>query len=235
MLEKKRNLNKIRTYFNDIRPYQLVVIIGILIVLISVFPVLEQMFHNLGYFFDMGNNDQIILYFSFIILILAYLIIYLYINQFFTKVYIPIVLAIGLVVLLGLLKNSMGPRYLPSSFETFVYLLVLGFILLFTFVFTAEKVGNERFIIAVLFVAAVFAIVMISFILIFLLGEAIPLIEQYGLLNFLFGLKRYMTRARIKKPSKIMILDAEKFLHIIRENRSEFVIMSYLAKVYFQR
>ena len=44
-----------------------------------------------------------------------------------------------------------------------------------------------------------------------------------------------MTRARIKMPSKIMILDAEKFLHIIRENRSEFVVMSYLAKVYFQR
>ena len=58
--------------------------------------------------------------------------------------------------------------------------------------------------------------------------------ELFGT-NFLFGLKRYMTRARIKKPSKIMILDAEKFLYIIRENRSEFVVMSYLAKVYFQR
>jgi CRP-like cAMP-binding protein len=53
--------------------------------------------------------------------------------------------------------------------------------------------------------------------------------------NLLFGLKRYMTRARVKKFSKIMILDAERFLQIIRENRSEFVIMSYLAKVYFQR
>jgi len=58
--------------------------------------------------------------------------------------------------------------------------------------------------------------------------------ELFGT-NFLFGLKRYMTRARIKKPSKIMILDAEKFLYIIRENRSEFVVMTYLAKVYFQR
>jgi hypothetical protein len=44
-----------------------------------------------------------------------------------------------------------------------------------------------------------------------------------------------MTRARAKKPSKIMIIHAERFLRIIRENRSEFVIMSYLAKVYFQR
>ena len=44
-----------------------------------------------------------------------------------------------------------------------------------------------------------------------------------------------MTRARVKKPSKIMMLDAEKFLTIIRENRSEFAIMTYLAKVYFQR
>jgi CRP-like cAMP-binding protein len=58
--------------------------------------------------------------------------------------------------------------------------------------------------------------------------------ELFGT-NLLFGLKRYMTRARVKKPSKIMLLDAEKFLHIIRENKSEFVIMSYLAKVYFQR
>ena len=58
--------------------------------------------------------------------------------------------------------------------------------------------------------------------------------ELFGT-NILFGLKRYMTRARIKKPSKIMMLDAEKFLTIIRENRSEFAIMTYLAKVYFQR
>ena len=53
--------------------------------------------------------------------------------------------------------------------------------------------------------------------------------------NLLFGLNKYMTRARVKKPSKIMIIHAEKFLQIIRENRSEFAIMSYLAKVYFER
>jgi len=53
--------------------------------------------------------------------------------------------------------------------------------------------------------------------------------------NLLFGVKRYMTRARVTKPSQIMILDAEKFLEIIRKNKSEFIIMSYLAKVYFQR
>ena len=58
--------------------------------------------------------------------------------------------------------------------------------------------------------------------------------ELFGT-NILFGLKRYMTRARVKKPSKIMMLDAERFLTIIRENRSEFAIMTYLAKVYFQR
>ena len=53
--------------------------------------------------------------------------------------------------------------------------------------------------------------------------------------NLLFGVKRYMVRARVTKPSQIMILDAEKFLEIIRENKSEFIIMSYLAKVYFHR
>ena len=53
--------------------------------------------------------------------------------------------------------------------------------------------------------------------------------------NLLFGLKKYMTRAKVKKPSKVMIIHSEKFLQIIRENRSEFAIMSYLAKVYFQR
>ena len=58
--------------------------------------------------------------------------------------------------------------------------------------------------------------------------------ELFGT-NILFGLKRYMTRARVKKPSKIMMLDAERFLTIIRENSSEFAIMTYLAKVYFQR
>jgi signal-transduction protein with cAMP-binding, CBS, and nucleotidyltransferase domain len=58
--------------------------------------------------------------------------------------------------------------------------------------------------------------------------------ELFGT-NLLFGLNKYMTRARVKKPSKIMIIHAERFLQIIRENRSEFAIMSYLAKVYFQR
>jgi signal-transduction protein with cAMP-binding, CBS, and nucleotidyltransferase domain len=58
--------------------------------------------------------------------------------------------------------------------------------------------------------------------------------ELFGT-NLLFGLNKYMTQAKVNKPSKIMIIHAERFLHIIRENRSEFAIMSYLAKVYFQR
>ncbi|MGD8306508.1 MAG: cyclic nucleotide-binding domain-containing protein [Ignavibacteria bacterium] len=58
--------------------------------------------------------------------------------------------------------------------------------------------------------------------------------ELFGT-NLLFGVKRYVTRALVIKSSKIMILDAEKFLEIIRENKSEFAIMSYLAKVYFHR
>jgi len=63
-------------------------------------------------------------------------------------------------------------------------------------------------------------------------------IVQHGALfgtNLLFDVKRYMTRARVMKPSKVMILDAEKFLEIIRKNQSEFIVMSYLAKVYFHR
>ena len=32
-----------------------------------------------------------------------------------------------------------------------------------------------------------------------------------------------------------MIIDANKFLDIIKENKSEFIVLSYLAKVYFQR
>ena len=61
---------------------------------------------------------------------------------------------------------------------------------------------------------------------------------QHGSLfgtNLLFDVKRYVTRARAIKPSKVMILDAEKFLEIIKKNKSEFIVMSYLAKVYFQR
>lgn len=53
--------------------------------------------------------------------------------------------------------------------------------------------------------------------------------------NLLFDVKRYMTRAQTVKPSMIMIIDAKRFLDIIRENKSEFVVLSYLAKVYFQR
>jgi CRP-like cAMP-binding protein len=58
--------------------------------------------------------------------------------------------------------------------------------------------------------------------------------ELFGT-NLLFGVEKYLTTARATKPSQIMILDARNFLEIIRENKSEFVIMSYLAKVYFQR
>ncbi len=53
--------------------------------------------------------------------------------------------------------------------------------------------------------------------------------------NLLFGVKRYITRALTVKPSKIMVLDAKIFLDIIKENKSEFIVLSYLAKVYFQR
>ncbi|MDY6853983.1 MAG: cyclic nucleotide-binding domain-containing protein [Thermodesulfobacteriota bacterium] len=53
--------------------------------------------------------------------------------------------------------------------------------------------------------------------------------------GLLFGMKRFITRARTTKPSKIMIIDSERFVEIIRKNKSEFPIMSYLAKVYFQR
>ncbi len=70
------------------------------------------------------------------------------------------------------------------------------------------------------------------------LSLEIEKIVQHGALfgtNLLFDVKRYMTRARVIKPAKVMILDAKKFLEIIRENKSEFIVMSYLAKVYFQR
>jgi len=53
--------------------------------------------------------------------------------------------------------------------------------------------------------------------------------------NLLFDVKRYFTRAMVIKPSKVMMLDAKKFLEIIRKNGSEFIVMSYLARVYFHR
>jgi len=53
--------------------------------------------------------------------------------------------------------------------------------------------------------------------------------------NWLFGINRYMTRAKVSKPSQILMIDVKKFLKIIQENHSEFIIMSYLAKVYFKR
>jgi CRP-like cAMP-binding protein len=53
--------------------------------------------------------------------------------------------------------------------------------------------------------------------------------------NQLFGVSRYMTRAKVVKPSRIMIIGVQEFMNIVRENESEFVIMTYMAKVYFQR
>ncbi|MHA1624038.1 MAG: cyclic nucleotide-binding domain-containing protein [Promethearchaeota archaeon] len=63
-------------------------------------------------------------------------------------------------------------------------------------------------------------------------------VTQHGALfgtNLLFDVQMYMTRARVIKPSKVMMLDAKNFLEIIQKNKSEFIVMSYLAKVYFQR
>lgn len=67
--------------------------------------------------------------------------------------------------------------------------------------------------------------------------EIEKLVKQGALFgtNLLFDVKRYMTRALVIKPSKVMMLDAQKFLEIIRKNNSEFIVMSYLAKVYFHR
>jgi CRP-like cAMP-binding protein len=70
------------------------------------------------------------------------------------------------------------------------------------------------------------------------LSLEIERITRHGALfgtNLLFDVNRYMTQARVIEPAKVMVLDAEKFLEIIRKNNSEFIIMSYLAKVYFHR
>ena len=53
--------------------------------------------------------------------------------------------------------------------------------------------------------------------------------------NKLFGIPRFMTRARVTKDSKILAVDANAFLKILKENHSEFYVMSYLAKIYFER
>lgn len=51
----------------------------------------------------------------------------------------------------------------------------------------------------------------------------------------LFGVERYLTRAIATKRSKVLIIDADLFMEIMKQNKSELLVMSYLAKVYFQR
>ncbi|MDY7034475.1 MAG: cyclic nucleotide-binding domain-containing protein [Thermodesulfobacteriota bacterium] len=62
-------------------------------------------------------------------------------------------------------------------------------------------------------------------------------IKDHGVFGpgLMFGVRKYITRAKTTKSSKIMMIDAEKFIDIIRENKSEFSIMSYLANTYFHR
>lgn len=62
-------------------------------------------------------------------------------------------------------------------------------------------------------------------------------IKGYGVFGpgYLFGIKRHMLRARAVKRSKVLMLDSKHFLEIIKENGSETLILSYMAKVYFQR
>ncbi|MFH1050767.1 MAG: cyclic nucleotide-binding domain-containing protein [bacterium] len=51
----------------------------------------------------------------------------------------------------------------------------------------------------------------------------------------LFGVERYLTRARAVKRSKVLSIDADLFMKIMKQEKSELVVMSYLAGVYFQR
>jgi hypothetical protein len=65
----------------------------------------------------------------------------------------------------------------------------------------------------------------------------IDIVRDHGIFgaSYLFGIERYSTMARAAKSSNIMIFDAKQFLEIIRENKSEFPIMAYIARVYFKR
>ncbi|MFC2130830.1 cyclic nucleotide-binding domain-containing protein [Bacteroidota bacterium] len=62
-------------------------------------------------------------------------------------------------------------------------------------------------------------------------------IKEHGVFGpgKLFGVKRYITRARATKRSRVLNIDADDFMTIMKENNSEFVVMAYLAKIYFQR
>jgi signal-transduction protein with cAMP-binding, CBS, and nucleotidyltransferase domain len=62
-------------------------------------------------------------------------------------------------------------------------------------------------------------------------------ISDHGVFGLgpVFDVKKYLTRAQTKKSSRIMTIDCEKFSSIIRENKSEPLIMSYLARAYFHR
>jgi len=170
-------------------PYQVVSWIGILIVAIVTVNLLNAIFINLIYFFEQGNVEQSIIYLVFLLILVIYLFLYIYINQFVKKIYISVLFTIFFSILFSLTKNSITEMFLPLSFETFVYILVLGFLLLFLFVFIVEKVANERIIISVLFFSAAFAVIVISFILLFLIGEAFPIVEQFGFFNFLLGVR----------------------------------------------
>jgi CRP-like cAMP-binding protein len=65
----------------------------------------------------------------------------------------------------------------------------------------------------------------------------IDIVRGHGIFGagLLFGIERYSTKAKATKSSNLMIFDAMRFLEIIRENKSEFPIMAYIARVYFLR
>ncbi|MFX1283159.1 MAG: phosphate ABC transporter permease subunit PstC [Promethearchaeota archaeon] len=169
-----------------------------LVKLLFILPITIPSFLIISFLISKGldgltNGDILtsIIMFGLLGLIFLYLIIFIQVIRFLTRIILTIVLTSILFILLSLFHYSIGQIEYETqllNIETVIYLLVIGFILLFIYIFVVESVKYERIIRTVLYLSAVFAIVAISVILIFLAYEGLPIFDVIGIGEFLLGI-----------------------------------------------
>ena len=137
--------------------------------------------------------DSIILGLVSIIICVYFLVFLIIMSRFIPSIY-PISLAIAMIILFVLTRNAIQSSIVIESGygingEMAIYLLVIGFLLLYTYIYTSNKGKEENLIRGVLLGSSVIAIVAVLGIILFLTGEGLPIFLEKDIFSFIFGLQ----------------------------------------------
>jgi phosphate transport system permease protein len=173
--------------FNKITGSQLITVITAFIVLFFGLDILIRLISLSLDFLEEGLDINSFIFILSSLFFLLYLIIYLYINHFLTRSIYKLFFSVFMIILFLLTSATIGGKGELFNLETFIYFVVIGFLLLFVYIYTVQNVKNEKTIHAVLLFAAIFAIIIIVIIFFFLINEGYPVFFEVGVIEFLLG------------------------------------------------